>query len=376
MADEDYYSILGVSKDATQDEINTAYRTLAKKWHPDVNKSPNATEMFEKITNAYQVLKDPKKRAAYDRFGQAGVDGADGGVAGFNPGNFTADDFGDVNDIFSQFFRGGSRSRQRRPDGPIRGKDVLMRMKITFMDACKGREVDMPYKYDGPCPACDGKGAVNPSDVSTCPQCGGTGFVVSVQNTMFGRFQSQTTCPRCSGRGTVITNPCSQCGGSGTVTINDTLHISIPAGIEEGQRLRVPNRGGRGLNGGPNGDLYIEMVVEDDKDFQRDGLDILTDNRVPLITAVLGGQIEVDTIWGPQTVDVKAGTQPGAKIKVKGMGIKKANGLTGNHIVTVEIKIPTRLNQEEKDLYQKLGEIAEKKGEAKGLFSKIFGKKK
>lgn len=376
MADEDYYSILGVKRDASQDDINKAYRALAKKWHPDVNKAPNATEMFEKITKAYEVLKDPQKRAAYDRFGAGAVDG--NGAAGFNPGNFSGfsegfgDDFGD---IFSQFFGGGARG-QRRRNGPVKGEDVLMRMKISFMDAVKGRTVDMPYRYDAVCPACGGRGAVNPSDVQTCPTCNGRGSVVSTQNTMFGRFQTQTTCPDCNGRGTRIVKPCSRCQGSGAVRTSETLHIYVPAGIEEGQRLRVPGKGHRGLNGGPSGDLFIQIAIEQDRKYRREGLDLHTDCEVPLVTAVLGGQVDADTVWGTQTLDIKAGTQPGYVSRMKGQGIRTREGREGDEYVHLSVKIPTKLTAEEKDLYSKLGKIAEEKGEAKGIFSKIFGKKK
>lgn len=378
MADEDYYATLGVSRDASQDEINKAYRTLAKKWHPDVNKSPEATGMFEKITKAYEVLKDPKKRAAYDRFGAGAVD--DGaGSAGFNPGNFSGfgqgfsgDDFGD---IFSQFFGGGGRA-SRRQTGPAQGEDVLMAMRISFMDAVKGRTVAMPHEYETACPDCSGKGAVNPSDISTCSTCQGSGSVTTTQNTMFGRFQTRTTCPDCNGRGTKIVRPCSRCHGSGTVRVKETLHIVVPAGIDKGQRLRVPGKGGRGINGGPNGDLYIEMVIQPSDTYERDGLNLYSHAEVPLITAVLGGSIEVDTVWGRQTLDIKAGTQPGSTARMKGQGIHTREGRQGDQFVTLNIKIPTRLNQEEKELYAKLGQIAESRGEAKGVFSKIFNKKK
>lgn len=387
MADqEDYYKILGVDKSASQDDITHAYRELAKKWHPDVNHSPDATAMFEKITKAYEVLKDPQKRAAYDQFGNGAFD--ENGNAGFNPNNFNGFNGGaggaggfsadDLGDIFSQFFGGGAgrtRRSSRKASGPVTGANSYMRMKISFMDAIKGRIVNMPYRYDAVCDMCHGKGAVNPSDVIVCPTCNGSGVVVTTQRTMFGVFQNQTTCPDCGGAGTKIVNPCAKCHGQGYVTTNTTLNISIPAGIDQGQQLRVPGKGERGSNGGPNGDLFIEIVIDKDKTFTRDGNDITVTVKVPLITAILGGTVTVPTVYGDYELEIKNGTQPGAVVKIKGQGVKGLNGVTGDELVNVVIAIPTRLNAEEKKLYAELGEISAKKGESKNFFQKFFKKK-
>lgn len=381
MADqEDYYSILGVSKTATQDEINKAYREKAKEWHPDRNHAPNATEMFEKITKAYEVLKDPQKRAAYDRFGAGAVDDS-AGAAGFNASNFNGFsgagfDGSGFEDIFSQFFGGGARASRSQSRGPVKGRDVLMGFKIGFMDACKGASIDMPYTYDAVCPACSGKGAVNSSDVTNCPSCHGTGRVVTSQRTVFGTFQSQTTCSRCGGSGTIIKNPCYRCNGSGHVSQKETLHIKVPAGIKEGDRLRVEGRGEAGTLGGPNGDLFLKIMITPDKTFTREDNDIHVNVDVPLVDAVLGGRVDVPTLNGTQTIDIKPGSQPGDTFRMKTQGIHSYTGRYGDEIVHFNIKIPTRLNDEEKDLYARLGEIAKEKGESKGFFSKIFGKKK
>lgn len=376
--DEDYYKILGIDKNATQDEITKAYREQAKKWHPDVNHSPEATQMFEKITKAYDILKDPDKRAAYDRFGNSAFD--ENGNAGFNPNNFSgfssSGDFGDdLGDIFSQFFGGGRRRQPRRNQGPMNGENAYMRMQISFMDAINGRVVKMPYKYDQKCSSCNGKGAINPSDVVTCSACNGTGSVLTQQRTMFGVVQTQQVCTSCNGKGTVIVNPCSSCGGKGYVSSNVTLTINVPAGINEGQQLRVVGKGKRGFNGGDNGDLYIEIIIESDKTFTRSGNNINVDIKVPLITAVIGGTVTIPTVYGNIEYDIKSGTQPNTVLNLKGKGVKGLDGRTGDEFAKVIIEIPTRLTNEEKELYAQLGKISNEKGESKSFFQKFFKKK-
>lgn len=378
---EDYYSILGVDKNASADDIKKAYRNLAKKWHPDVNHEANATEMFEKITKAYEVLSDPQKRAAYDRFGEAGVD--ESGQAGFNANGFNGFNqggFGGFDDIFNEFFGGGrtsGRRRQQQSSGPIRGEDKFMRMKVSFMDAVNGRNVEMPYTYDAVCSTCGGKKAVNPSDVTTCRTCGGSGVVVQSQRTVFGTFQSQTSCPDCGGSGVKITNPCSACNGSGYSTVKTTLNINVPAGIAQGQQLRVPNKGGRGLNGGPNGDLFIEIVIGDDKTFKREGNDIHIDLDVPAVVAVLGSDVDVATVYGTTTIHIDAGTQPGTILRVKGQGVKGLSGKVGDEYVHLNIIIPKKLSNKERELYEQLaGESDLKVSEKKSKFKDFFTKKK
>lgn len=379
---EDYYSILGVDKNASTDDINKAYRALVKKWHPDVNHDPNATEMFEKITKAYEVLKDPQKRAAYDRFGEAGVDGS--GQAGFNPGGFNGFEqgggFEGFDDIFSQFFGGGRASgrRTQQSTGPVRGEDKFMRMKVSFMDAINGRNVEMPYTYDAICSTCGGKKAVNPSDVTVCRTCGGMGVVIQNQRTMFGTFQTKTSCPDCGGSGSKINNPCSACNGTGYKTVKTTLNINVPAGIAQGQQLRVPNKGDRGVNGGPNGDLFIEIVIGDDKVFKRDGNDIHIDLDVPSIVAVLGSDVEIQTVYGTTTIHIDAGTQPGTILRVKGQGVKGLSGKIGDEYVHLNIMIPKKLSSKERELYEQLAGESDLKisSEKKSRFKNFFGKKK
>lgn len=372
--EEDYYKILGVSKSASQDEITHAYRELAKKWHPDVNHSPDATKMFEKITKAYDVLKDPQKRAAYDQFGSAGVD--QNGQAGFNPGGFNGfngADFGGFDDIFSQFF-GGGRRRAQQPTGPVRGDDKFMRLKISFMDAIKGTDVQMPYVYDAPCPSCAGKGAVNPSDVQVCSTCGGAGRVVQSQRTVFGTFQTQAVCPDCGGKGTRIIRPCPNCNGSGYKKTSTTLNIAVPAGISEGQQLRVPGKGERGINGGANGDLFIEIVIGSDKTFKRDGNDIHVNLDVPVIIAVLGADVDVPTVYGSYGIHIDAGTQPGTILRVRGQGVKGLSGKVGDEYVHLNIQVPKKLSEKERALFEQLAEESNVKVSAKkaSIFKNIF----
>lgn len=375
--EEDYYKILGVDKSASQDDITHAYRELAKKWHPDVNHSPDATKMFEKITKAYEVLKDPQKRAAYDQFGSAGVD--QNGQAGFNPNGFSGfgggADFGGFDDIFSQFFGGGRRRSSRsQSSGPTRGDDKFIRMKVSFMDAVNGRTVEMPYSYDAPCQTCGGKGAVNPSDVQVCPTCGGAGQVVQSQRTVFGTFQTQTVCPDCGGKGTRIVNPCPNCNGSGYKRVNTTLTIPVPAGISEGQQLRVPGKGERGINGGPNGDLFIEITIGSDKTFKREGNDIHIDLDVPVIIAILGADVDVPTVYGTYGIHIDAGTQPDTILRVKGQGVKGLSGKVGDEYVHLNIQVPKRLTVKERDLYEQIAKEQNVKVSAKktSIFKNIF----
>lgn len=378
--DEDYYKILGVRRDASQDDITHAYRELAKKWHPDINHSPDATAMFEKITKAYEVLKDPQKRAAYDKFGTGAFD--ENGNAGFNNGNFNGFqnagfDADDLGDIFSQFFGGAASSgrRQRRYSGAHKGDDVFMKMRISFMEAVNGREVPMPYEYETTCDQCGGKGAVNASDVETCPTCGGTGTVISSQRTLFGTFQTQTTCPTCHGKGTRIVYPCPNCKGRGYVRVKTTLNIKIPAGINEGQQLRVPGKGGRGLNGGPNGDLFIEMVVEKDKTFTREGNDVHVNVQIPLTTAVLGGDVNVPTVYGTSELRIPSGTQPNTIMTLRRQGIRGVDGRTGDEFVHLYIRIPTHLSDSQRELYSQLAGQPDPDKDRNNIFSGIFHKK-
>lgn len=358
----DYYDVLGVSRDASDDEIKKAYRSLAKKYHPDINKAPDAEEKFKEINEAYEVLSDPEKRKTYDQFGFAGMDGAQagGGFGGFQNG-FTSggfDDFGDLGDIFSSFFGGGTSSRARSANSARKGEDKYMRVTISFLDACFGKKESINLSVDETCSACNGTGAASPSDIETCPTCHGSGTVVQQQRTPLGIFQTQTVCPDCQGTGKRIRRICPQCRGRGFERKKQTVEINIPAGIANGQQLRVAGKGGRGVNGGPNGDLYVEINVQNDPKFARNGNDILLDIPVSAVDATLGTQVDVPTIYGDVSMKIPAGTQDSTKMRLKGKGIPDLHsGRKGDQIVTVRIKVDTNLSSEERALYEKLQQL-------------------
>ena len=363
----DYYEVLGLKKGASKDEITKAYRTLAKKYHPDINKSPDAPQKFEEIQEAYDVLKDDAKRAQYDRFGQAAFEqGSSMGGAGNPFGNgFASGGFGDVDlgDIFSSFFGGGMGGRRTRASGgPRKGEDALYRIKISFMDAVNGKTVTIPVTYDEPCEHCHGTGAESPNDYRSCPDCGGTGRVRTRQQTLFGVMEQESACPRCHGTGKIVTKPCSSCGGQGYSRVRKDLEVKIPAGIASGQQIRVQGRGGRGFGGGPNGDLYVEVSVDPDSRFTREGNDVHSNIALSFPDCALGTEIDVETVYGTLEVVVPSGTQPGQILKLKGKGIKDLRtGKPGDHYLHVEVRTPTDLTDREKELLKEFQAEEEKK---------------
>ena len=363
----DYYEVLGLKKGASKDEITKAYRTLAKKYHPDINKSPDAPQKFEEIQEAYDVLKDDAKRAQYDRFGQAAFEqGSSMGGAGNPFGNgFASRGFGDVDlgDIFSSFFGGGMGGRRTRASsGPRKGEDALYRIKISFMDAVNGKTVTIPVTYDEPCEHCHGTGAESPNDYRSCPDCGGTGRVRTRQQTLFGVMEQESACPRCHGTGKIVTKPCSSCGGQGYSRVRKDLEVKIPAGIASGQQIRVQGRGGRGSGGGPNGDLYVEVSVDPDSRFTREGNDVHSNIALSFPDCALGTEVDVETVYGTLEVVVPSGTQPGQILKLKGKGIKDLRtGKPGDHYLHVEVRTPTDLTDREKELLKEFQAEEEKK---------------
>ena len=353
----DYYEVLGVEKSASNDEIKRAYRKLAKKYHPDINKEPDAEEKFKEVQEAYEVLFDADKRAAYDRMGHAafeqGAGGFGGGFGGFGGFQGGFDDI-DLGDIFGSFFGGGSTRSQRRT-GPIRGEDRFMQLEIDFMDAIKGKKSEIKINFDEQCPHCNGTGAKSSSDVQTCSKCGGTGSVRVQQRTAFGTFVNTTTCPDCGGTGKIIKEKCPHCNGQGYNNKRVTVELNIPAGINTHQQLRVQGRGYRGSNGGSNGDLYVEIIVKSHPHFIRDGKNIHITIPVSVVDATLGCEVDVPTVQGDVSIRIPEGTQPGAVLRLKGKGVKDLRNETyGDQFVKVEIKIPTKLSKEEKELYSKL----------------------
>ena len=374
MADKrDYYEVLGLSKGASEDEIKKAYRKLAKKYHPDVCKEPDAEAKFKEVNEAYEVLSDPQKRQTYDQFGFAGMDGA-------QYGGFSGAGFEDFSDIFSSFFggdmggMGGSygRSYSRSSTGPVRGDDRLMRLDIDFMEACFGGKKTIRVQYDETCSQCRGSGAASPSDVETCKTCGGRGTVMSTQRTILGVMQSQSVCPDCRGTGKKVRKVCPKCAGRGYERKNTEVEVTIPAGINTGQRLRIPGKGERGVNGGSNGDLYLEIRVRPHERFVRDGRNILLEIPVTAVDATIGTTVDVPTIHGEVTMKIPAGTQEGTQLRLKGQGVPDSRGgKNGDQLCTVRIKIDKKLTQQERKLYEQLRDL-EGKPEKENIWDKFM----
>ena len=354
MAKRDFYEVLGVNKSASKDEIKSAYRKLAKKYHPDINKEPGAEEKFKEVQEAWDVLGDDKKRQMYDQFGMAAFEqGASTGGAG-NPfgAGFGSQGFGDINlgDIFNSFF-GGGRSSRRTNVGPQKGEDVLQRIRVQFMDAILGKKVLVPVEYDETCKTCGGTGAKSPSAIKTCPKCGGRGYVNVQSRSIFGMMETQQVCPDCRGSGKIITDKCPDCQGRGYTHIKRDMEVNIPAGINQGQQIVVRGKGGHGINGGPSGDLYLEIVLVPHPNFKRDGNDIHIDIPISFVDATLGKKIDVPTVYGTCEVDIPAGTQPNQILRLKGRGIKDMRkGTPGDEYIHVQIKTPTKLSREQKKL--------------------------
>lgn len=363
----DYYEVLGISKDASEQEIKKAYRSLAKKYHPDMNKSPDAETKFKEINEAYEVLSDPDKKAKYDQFGFAGVDpNAAGGFGGFSSGSFD-----DLNDIFGSMFGGGFSgfggfgSSSRNSNQPRKGQDRYMQMNVSFMDAIFGKTETINLSVDEKCNQCNGTGAASPSDISTCSRCNGSGRVVTQQRTAFGVFQSQSVCPDCNGSGKKIKKVCPKCHGEGYEHKRVSVDLKIPSGIQTGQQLRVQGKGERGINGGPNGDLYIEVRVASHEYFRREGKNIYITIPISNVDATLGCTVDVPTVHGDVELTIPAGTQNGAQLRIREKGVPDVRGgKAGDEIVEIKVEIPKKLSREEKELYQKLYNIQHKGNES------------
>ena len=354
----DYYEVLGLTKSASTDEIKKAYRTLAKKYHPDLNKAADAAEKFKEVQEAYEVLSDPEKKNRYDQYGFAGVD--ENYSNGFNFNGFSSGGFDDLNDIFGSFFGSGFRGSQssRSSNGPIRGQDKYMEMSIDFMDAVRGLSKTITLEVEEQCSQCLGSGARSKDDIKVCPKCNGRGRILRQQQTMFGIMQSESICPDCNGTGKKIERKCPNCHGQGYVKKKIEVEVNIPAGIQSGQQLRIAGKGDRGYNGGDNGDLYIEINVIDSKQFERDGNDIYVSVSISAVDATIGCSIDVPTVYGDVELDIPAGTQPNQKFRLKGKGMKDVRSNNyGDEYVIVNIKIPSSLSRDEKDLYNQLKTI-------------------
>ena len=376
MADKrDLYETLGVNKSASKDEIKSAYRKLAKKYHPDNHETGNA-EKFKEVQEAYDILYDDQKRSAYDQFGFAAFEqGA--GQPGSNPfeGGFG---FGgeevNLGDIFSQFF-GGGRRQQRANTGPRRGNDAIIRVKVDFMDTILGRDIEIPLTIDETCSACGGTGAKSASDIKSCPQCNGMGYIRTQRRSLFGMVEQQETCPRCNGRGKIVVNSCPNCGGKGYNRVKKNVKVHIIAGINNGQQIRVQGMGERGVNGGPNGDLFVEVNVKPHQYFKRDGNDIHLNVPIDFVDAILGTSVDVPTVYGDATLNIPAGTQPGQIFRMKVQGVKELrSGRPGDQYIHLDIKMPTSLNKEQKELLNKYRETSKKDDSWFARFKRMFKK--
>ena len=353
----DYYEVLGVSKTASDEEIKKAYRVLAKKYHPDMHPDDKEAEAkFKEASEAYAVLSDSEKRAKYDQFGHAAFDGTGGfGAGGFD---FTGTDFSDIfGDLFGGMFGGGRSSGPS--NGPVKGANIRTSVRITFLEAVFGTEKELTLNLKDPCPTCNGTGAKPGTSPQMCPKCGGKGQVVFTQQSFFGTVRNVQTCPDCGGSGKIIKDKCSDCGGTGYITSRKTINVTIPAGIDNGQSVRIREKGEPGINGGPRGDLLVEVIVSPHETFEREGIDIFSMVKISYAIAALGGSIMIDTVDGKIVYDVKAGTQTGTQIRFRGKGVPslRSKDIRGNHYVTLVVETPAKLSKEAKEALRKFDEL-------------------
>ncbi len=353
MADKrDYYEVLGVSKDADEATIKKAYRKLAKKYHPDINPGDKEAEAkFKEASEAYAVLSDADKRRQYDQFGHAAFEnGGGGGAGGF--------DFGDMGDIFSDIFGGdifggmfGGGGRSRNSNGPRRGADVRVNVRITFAESVTGTSKKIDVTLKDPCTKCNGTGAKPGTQPQTCSKCGGKGQVVYTQQSMLGMVRNVQPCPDCHGTGKIIKEKCPDCYGTGYISSKKTIEVSIPAGIDNGQCVRIQGKGEPGVNGGQRGDLLVAVMISADPEFERDGYNVFSNVKISYPTAVLGGEIKVRTVDGEVLYDVKPGTDSGSRVRLKGKGMPtvRNSAVRGDHYITLIVDIPKKLSAEQKD---------------------------
>jgi len=376
MNKRDYYEVLGVTKGSTKQEIKSAYRKLAKQYHPDRNKEAGAETKFKEVQEAYEVLSDERKKTAYDQYGHAGTQSF-GGSGGFSDyGNFSgfdSSDFGSINDIFEQFFGGsfggfGGVSSSSR--GPRRGSDLEVILKIKFEEAVFGIEKSILYKRKTVCDVCKGSGAKSNSSIVTCDHCHGKGKVAHVQRTILGNFQTISTCPTCKGTGKIIKEVCEKCESSGILSTEQEFKIKIPQGIPDGVTLKFRDMGNAGPKGGTYGDLYISIEVKEHETLERKGDDIYTEIDISPEEAVLGTQKEILTVFGKDILNIPSGAQPDMVLKMSQKGSPKFRGQgNGDQYIKINVKIPSKLSKEQKELWKKLNEI---KNQKPGIFDGIF----
>lgn len=372
MNKKDYYEVLGVKKDASDEEIKRAFRKLAKQYHPDVNKEPGADEKFKEIGEAYSVLSDPNKRSQYDQFGHAAFQNGAGGASGAGGfGGFDFNDF-DFGDIFGDLFGGGfGFGRGKKSKRAQKGNDTLVRINLDFMEAIKGCKKTIKIDLNDKCDKCNGAGGFNEK---TCHTCNGRGRVVVQQNSLFGVFQTESTCPDCKGAGKTYSEKCTKCNGKGLVKQTKEIEIEVPEGVNTGNKLRISGKGEAGINGGPNGDIYIEFNVKDHPIFERDDDDIYLEVPITITDAILGCKKEIPTLDNNVILEIKPGTQNLTKLKLKGKGVKNVNSrFTGDFYAVINVVVPTKLSRSQKDLIKELSETdLESESEIK-KFKKYLG---
>ncbi len=370
----DFYQILGVSRDADAVTLKSAYRKLARQYHPDVNKDPGAEEKFKEIGKAYEALADPETRARYDQFGEAGI----GGAAGMPD----MGDMGGFADLFETFFNGfggqssqGGRTQRR---GPQQGDDLRYDLNIDFKDAIFGQQREIKIPHLETCEVCKGTGARPGTGPTSCTTCGGSGQVRRATRTPFGNFTQVAECPTCSGSGQIIADPCTSCGGNGVKQVRKKLRIKIPAGVDSGTKLRVSGEGNVGLKGGPPGDLYVFIKVKNDPNLKRDGINIYSEISVSYLQAILGDNIDIITVDGKVNLKIPSGTQPNSTLSLENKGVPRLGNpvARGNHQVLVKVKLPTRITEDERSLLENLASKYSDQNfrSNSGLFSKLFGK--
>ncbi len=370
----DFYQILGVSRDADADTLKSAYRKLARQYHPDVNKDPGAEDKFKEIGKAYEALADPETRARYDQFGEAGI----GGAAGMPD----MGDMGGFADLFETFFNGfggqspqGGRTQRR---GPQQGDDLRYDLNIDFKDAIFGQQREIKIPHLETCEVCRGSGAKQGTGPTTCTTCGGSGQVRRATRTPFGNFTQVAECPTCNGSGQIIADPCTSCGGNGVKQVRKKLRINIPAGVDSGTKLRVSGEGNVGLKGGPPGDLYVFIKVKNDPNLKRDGINIYSEISVSYLQAILGDTVNIITVDGKVNLKIPSGTQPNSTLSLENKGVPRLGNpvARGNHQVLVKVKLPTRITEDERNLLESLASKYSDKNLSSnsGLFSKFFGK--
>ena len=356
----DYYEVLGVSRNASDAEIKKAYRTLAKKYHPDMNPGDKEAEKkFKEASEAYAVLSDADKRRQYDQFGHAAFEGGAGGAGGFGGFDFNGADFSDIfGDIFGDLFGGGG-ARRGRSNGPLEGANIRKSIRITFEEAVFGCEKELDLVLKDPCESCHGTGAKPGTSPETCPKCGGKGQVVYTSQSFFGTVQNVQTCPNCGGSGKIIKEKCPDCSGTGYTSSRKKIKVTIPAGIDNGQSVRIRDKGEPGVNGGPRGDLLVEINVSRHPIFQRQDVHIFSTVPISFAVAALGGDVRIPTVDGDVLYTVKAGTKTDTKVRLKGKGVPSLRNaqVRGDHYVTLVIQTPERLSAEAKEALKRFDEL-------------------